>query len=278
MEGFWTEVSPADAFATAQAADPSTTAWLDSLDTSDCLDGLPELPPSVPSPAQGAASSGKARSRRPAAKRVRQNAEAQRAYRRREKAQKGRIATATFGMQKYIAEADEHLDHLISLVFDDEVIVERLMNKLASATAAVSQTVPKLSRNVLLAASECTVKCRRRAEAHQRQLLSLPGDKFIEGEVEALAWLSKEVATHKKAAVSSLPTDSGKELLGQQDRGGRGRSGGSSSLTVHQQAQQQDGGSKNDKWSQLALLPEAFGLPHDITVSDVLLAFVRFGV
>ena len=33
MEGLWTEVSPADAFATAQAADPSITAWLDSLDT-----------------------------------------------------------------------------------------------------------------------------------------------------------------------------------------------------------------------------------------------------
>ncbi len=225
----------------------ATTAWLDGLTASEICDALPQPqatsaqgPPEclpVPVPGFGTAAEASTQQvvhekiqKRPAAKRVRQNAEAQRAYRRRKKVQDGQVVVATEGLQQYITAVGDYVDQLMSLVFDDEIIVERLMTKLTSTEA---ETVPlKGCRSFVSTCAQYARRFRRQCEAHQRQQLSLPGDTYIEGEIDALAWISREVNTYRKVAQEKA------------------------------------------KWSQLALLPQAFA-PHGGTVSDVLMAFVR---
>jgi hypothetical protein len=90
-------------------------------------------------------------------------------------------------------------------------------------------------------------------------LLSLPGDTYIEGEIDALAWLSREVNTHKKAALDKVQQN-GKTCANDCD----------ASHNLHLQR------SAECKWDQLALLAEALA-PYDGTISDALAAFVRWG-
>ena len=269
MDAAWAETPDSGEMEGGTDAE-ATAAWLDDLTSNEFLDALPQpqttpetLAPEFqdserlsPDLARGTQQAEKTR-RRPAAKRVRQNAESQRAYRRRKKAQESRVVSATTGLQQYIAEADALIDELLSTVFDDEIMVERLLAKLAPAEAEATTKEP-LGRSFLLECAQYTRRLRKRSEGHQRQLLSLPGDKYIEGETDALAWLSREVNTHKKAALDKVKQN-GKACANDCD---------SHNLLLQSSAK--------CKWDQLALLPEAL-THYGGTMSDALAAFVRWG-
>jgi hypothetical protein len=231
------------------------------------------------------------------AKRARQNAEAQRNYRRREKEQRDRSVSATQQLQQYINGAEQQMNEVMEIIATDPVIMKRLLSKLserrvddpgamATETASVgggsdtSSTVAftdsdgegtppsanvgavqlppqSLTRSTAADAAsddeEATVERivadasaepilhfiattdRSFAEQHQRLMLNLPGDRYIEGEIESLGALHKEVS---KAKIED----------------------------------NRAGGSRSERWKWLVQVPPLYGR----TTSDLLLCFVRW--
>ena len=279
--------------------------FLDSLDSGD-VNGLPPMvaataPTETPTPtavsavveAMGepavAASAPKAQSTgaKPA-KRARQNAEAQRNYRRREKEQKDRTATATQELQQYMNGADQQLSEVLEIISTDPVIMNRLLAKLSprpldreqdgtaeetgsvlgAATDSSEEGTPAATavrpppRHPMGAVAAPAASSddedavattgrevawidpafpyvattgRQIAAQHQRLLLNLPGDRYIEGEIESLAALHKEVSQAKA----------------EDDRAG---------------------GPRADRWKNFLRIPQLYGK----STSDLLLCFVRW--
>jgi hypothetical protein len=216
---------------------------------------LPEQPP----PARPAGGKPARQSAKPAkpTKRARQNAEAQRNYRRREKEQKEQAVRAAQDLQQYMNGAEDQMNEVMKVIVADPVILERILSKLpkdsgeesegeaeqqatgeddsdamndesagddgagssSSSSSAELHELQTYGTEVLPFVSTTT---RQMAEQNQRLLLNLPGDRYIEGEIAALAALHKEV-TQAKAADE--------------------RAGGSSAV----------------RWTRLAQIPERYG-------------------
>ncbi len=261
------------------------SSFLDSLDSGAAvLDGLPAPDGAGAGAAADQVDAGDAKpaptSRRNGAKsnkRARQNAQAQRNYRRREKEQKERAVTAAHELQQYMNGAEQQLNEVLEIISSDPVIMERLMAKLpklyddteeeitnAEASPAFIESgvetdgseegappsdlsLPPPPQkgsaavksghgddyNPLLQHAATTT--RQMAETNQRLLLNLPGDRYIEGEIDALAALHKEVAQAKA----------------EDDRADDARA---------------------DKWTIFAQIPPRYGK----SMSDLLLCFVRW--
>ena len=120
-------ITPLDDAPQMDVVDPGgdeTSTFLESLESGAALDGLPPIPNSPPAAA----------SSKPKAKRARQNAEAQRNYRRREKEQKDRAASAAQELQAYMNGAEEQLNEVLRLVCSDPVVLQRLIESISDGT------------------------------------------------------------------------------------------------------------------------------------------------